>query len=351
MSDFNYLAGRIGAMRSGLLTRRAYEDLIALPDIPALLAYLRNGPYGPMIERVGEAFADTTKIEEGLRRDFSATLAKLFRMSAGEPREAVEMLLGAWDVYDIKTILRGKQIRLSPEEIVRSLIPTGSFDEPALWELARQPSLPAVAELIQTWRNPHAAALMKALRDYHEPRDLYLLELALDRSYLLQPGRFPSDGPASEPLRFFLSFLADKTNLMTALKMAEERTHLIEREKHFLPGGVRLSYPTFVKIQEAGAAGGLAEALVSARATRFGPILAGLGEPPAGIALLSWAERRLEKAVLQTAHRIHRADPLGIGTVTAFLWDKIQEVMNLRMILRGRQVRLPEPALRALLSV
>ncbi len=351
MSDFNYLAARLGAMRSRLLPRKAYEELIACPDVPSVLAYLLNGPYGPAIESVEEAAADPAKIEEGLRRDLSATLTKLFRMSAGDPRESVAMLLSYWDAYNLKTILRGKQFLLSPEEIVRSLIPAGDYDEPALWELARQPSLRAVAELLLTWRSPHAAPLLEALRDYREPRDLYLLELALDRSYFLKPGRLSSDKPSMESLRTFLSFLVDKTNLMTALKMAEERTVLTERERYFLDGGTRLSHTDFVRILDAGGTGGLTGAVASARSTRFGPILAGLGEPPPGIGLLTLIEKRLERAVRQAAHRIRRADPLGIGSVLAFLWDKIHELMNLRMILRGRSVNLPEPALHVLLTM
>jgi len=351
MSDFNYLTARLGAMRAGLLTRKAYEELIACPDIPSILAYLLNGPYGPVIESVEESAADPARIEEGLRRDLSATLSKLFRMSDGDPRESVEMLLGYWDVANVKTILRGKQFLLSPEEIVRSLIPAGDYDEPALWELAKQPSLRAVAELLLTWRSPHAAPLMEALRDYHEPRDLYLLELGLDRSYFLKPGRLSSDKPSMESLRTFLSFLVDKTNLMTAFKTAEERLILAERERYFLPGGTRISYPVFVMIQEAGGTGGLTGALAQARSTRFGAVLADVGEPPPGIGMLALVEGRLERAVLREAHRIHRSDPLGIGSVLAFLWDKIHELMNLRMILRGRSVNLPEPALRALLTM
>ncbi|MBI3597565.1 MAG: V-type ATPase subunit [Nitrospirae bacterium] len=356
MSDFNYLAARLGAMRSRLLTRKAYEELIALPDIPAILTYLLNGPYGPAIEAVGEAAADPEKVEEGLRRDFSATLTKLLRMAGEEPRVWVEMLLVYWDLYNLKTILRGKQVLLSPEEIVRALIPTATYDEPALWELAKQPSLRAVAELLLTWRSPHAAPLMEALRDYREPRDLYLSELALDRFYFRQPGRLDAEGWIFESersthqksLRDFLGFLVDKTNLMTALKMAEERSVFLEREKFFLPGGTSLPYPVFVRILEAG---GLAEALLQARATRFGPVFAGLGEPPQGLGTLAQVERQLERAVLRMAHRIHRTDPLGLGAVLAFLWDQIHELMNLRMILRGRLVNMPEPALRGLLTM
>ena len=34
MYDFNYLAARLGAMRSRLLTRKAYEELIGLDSVP-----------------------------------------------------------------------------------------------------------------------------------------------------------------------------------------------------------------------------------------------------------------------------------------------------------------------------
>jgi vacuolar-type H+-ATPase subunit C/Vma6 len=207
-----------------------------------------------------------------------------------------------------------------------------------------------VAELLLTWRSPHAAPLLEALRVYHEPRDLYLLELGLDRSYFLKSGRLPSDQPSMEALRTFLGVLADKTNLMTALKISEERLILTERERYFLPGGTGLSYPVFVMIQSAGGTGGLAGALAQARSTRFGSVLAEIGEPPPGIGMLALVEGRLERAVIRTAHRIHRADPLGLGAVLAFLWDKIHELMNLRLILRGRMVNLPDQALRALLT-
>ncbi|TPW08651.1 MAG: hypothetical protein FD129_2409, partial [bacterium] len=123
------------------------------------------------------------------------------------------------------------------------------------------------------------------------------------------------------------------------------------RERYFLHGGMRLSYADFVRILDAGGTGGLTGAVALARLTRFGPVLAGLGEPPQGISLLILIEKRLERAVRKAAHRIHRSDPLGIGSVLAFLWDKIHELMNLRMILRGRLVNLPEPALHVLLTM
>jgi vacuolar-type H+-ATPase subunit C/Vma6 len=152
-----------------------------------------------------------------------------------------------------------------------------------------------------------------------------------------------------ESLRMFLGFLVDKTNLMTAFKMAEERLILTERERLFLPGGTSFSYPAYVLIRKAGGTGGLAGAIAQARSTRFGAALADMGEPPRGIGMLALVEGRLERAVRQRAHRIHRSDPLGLGAVPAFLWDKIHEILNLRMILRGRLMNLPEPALQALL--
>src|SRR3990172_357187 len=111
MTDLYYLNARLRAMRGRLLDRQAYERALALPDVPALFGFLLDGPYGQSIESVGEGPSDAARVEEGLRRNFSETLTKLFAISSGEPETAVRLLLGYWDSYNLKTILRGKSVR------------------------------------------------------------------------------------------------------------------------------------------------------------------------------------------------------------------------------------------------
>ncbi len=352
MSDLHYLNARVGAMRGQFLDRQTYARILALPDLPAMIAYLRDGPYGRSIESVAAAASDTMRVEESLRRNFSETLAKLFAISTGEVQEGIRALLGYWDVYNLKTILRGKAAGISEKEILASLIPTGLYDEAALGELCRQPNLRAVADLLATWRDPYGRPLAAAMRDYREPRDLFFLESALDRFYFRQAleriGETPSRiaVESGNALATLLSLWVDRTNLMTALKAVQERIPLADRGRYFLPGGRIYSERDFFRLLSAA---DLREAFEAARRSVFETALRDPGESAAGISRLSILERELDRVLLRRMRALRRTDPLGMAPVVSYLLDKIREITNLRMILRARLVDLPEARLFPLL--
>jgi len=56
-------------------------------------------------------------------------------------------------------------------------------------------------------------------------------------------------------------------------------------------------------------------------------------------------ERRLEMGILKNAISISMKDPLNISLIIGYIWKKINEVINLRLILRGKQVQIPEQRL------
>lgn len=349
MSDIYYLNTRLRAMRGQLLNRESYQRILTLPDIPALISYLLDSPYGRSIESVGEATSDVARVEEGLRRHLSEILTKLFTISAGECQDAIRLLLGYWEIQTLKTILRGKNVRLSAGEILPSLIPTGLYDEAALDEMCRQPDLRAVVDLLVTWRDPYGRALSQALKGYREPKDLFLLETALDHFYFEQACekikktyRTRPGSKTKDPLSVFLSLLVDRTNLMTALKVVEEKIVLVDSQRYFLPGGQIYSEEDFAGLLSAP---NLQEVLKMAAKSFFKPILKAPGGPPGQMPALSVVERQLDKALLQKMRALMRRDPLSTATLVSYLLDKLREITNLRMILRGRLVNLPEPEL------
>ena len=354
MSDFYYLNARLRAMRGRLLTRAEYESILLLPDLPALAAYLLDTPYGRSIEAVGEATSPMARLEEGLRRNFSETLTQLFAISSEEVQEAVRILLGYWDVYNLKTILRGKTAGLPAEKILPSLVPTGFYDEAALEELCRPPDLRAVVDLLITWRDPYGHWLSGVMKEYHEPKDLFLLETALDRFYFERAFTKLDEvrlvGSDRDALFIFMRFLVDRTNLMTALQAVEERIAVLDLERYFLPGGRVYTEHDITRLMSAQ---NLQEALrlAMAGASRFlsQTFMRDIGEPGRGISLLSLVERQLDRTLLRKMRGLMRVDPLGVGAAVAYLLDKIREITNLRMILRGRLVNLPEPELSQLL--
>jgi V/A-type H+-transporting ATPase subunit C len=353
MSDIYFLDTRLRAMRAKLLSRRDYEKILALPDLSGVVSALRESPYGRSIDSVGGGTTDVARIEEALRRDFSDTLSRLRAISSGDCGEAVRFVLGRWELQAVKTVVRGKAVGASAGEILSALVPTGLHDEAALEEMCRQPDLRALANLLVTWREPWGPPLLRALNEYREPRELHLLESALDRSWFRQAEdrlrsiRPPGPGPDGEgALSLFVSLSVDTTNLLTALNAVEERIVMADRGRHFLPGGRILERNAFDRIL---ASPTLAEALEEASVSLFRRPLAALPSHSEGIPFLAVVERAVDRVPLRAFRALFRADPLGWGALVSYLLDKLREVRNLRTIVRAKLVDLPEADLDRLL--
>ena len=184
----------------------------------------------------------------GSRRPSAGTSRRPWRGCSPSPpgdcAEAVRLVLGRWEVQAVKTILRGKVSGASPAEILSSLVPTGLHDEAALEEMCRQADPRALAELMVTWREPWGRPLLRALPEYREPRDLAILESALDRCWFEQAAKRLREIRPSSPgadredaLSLFVSLSVDTTNLMTVLKEVEDRIVPANRDRYLLPGG------------------------------------------------------------------------------------------------------------------
>jgi len=353
MSDLFYLDTRLHAMRAQLLTRREFEGILALPDLSSIAAALRETPYGSFIESTGGEIPEAARIEEALRRNVAQTLARLLAISSGDCAEAVRLVLGRWEVQAVKTILRGKVSGASPAEILSSLVPTGLHDEAALEEMCRQADPRALAELMVTWREPWGLPLLRALQEYREPRDLAILESALDRCWFEQAAKqlreirdFSPGAEREDALSLFVSLSVDTINLMTVLKEVGDRIGPVSPDRYLLPGGRIFDGDALDRIR---ASPTLPEALQEAGRTLFLQPLAALPAPTEGVPFLAVVERQLDRVLLRASRHLARVDPLGWGPLVSFLLEKLREVRNLRMIVRARLVDLPEAALGHLL--
>ena len=349
MPDYAYFNTRIRAMQGRLLTREHYEVLLAQDTTAGLLERLMDTPYAEALETTRPQFPATRSpltetgqpstdngslFDEALRRDLAATLSKLRRLASDRLLELMEVLLLRWDAYNLKTILRGKRASAPIEEILASTFPVGALDEIALAELARAPSLRGLADTLWTWRVPLARPIRDGLKLLGETDTLQPLEFELDRFALAQALGAVADGDDNDKVvREYLRLLVDKTNLLTALRYLEERSALspIEAARHFLEADGQFTRTHY-------------DAVVEARDLRHGLSL--LADTPYRWLTKTFAEgepispplveRQLDRMVIRKAVGLSRHDPLGIGMPMAYLERKLNEVRNLRMIVRGK---------------
>ena len=81
-------------------------------------------------------------------------------------RKLLSTLLGRWDVFNIKTILRGAHNHVPLDEITSSFFPAGYLGEDELEALARLDDVRTAIDTMAMWGLVYAAPLRRAYPEY-----------------------------------------------------------------------------------------------------------------------------------------------------------------------------------------
>ena len=352
MSGYDYGNARLRAMKSRLLSRPEVEALAQLGSVQALINALIKSAYRKAIEEALVRASGLDCITEALNRDLVETLGKVHRFYGGRAGEMVAIPLRAYDVYNLKTILRGLSKYATPDEITAALLPVGELTPALLTRLARAPEPRAAIDLLASLRLPMAQPLLK-LRAEQPGAAIFEMELALDRWRYQQDYNYVEKSPrATGLLRSALDLEADLANLLTALRFAHapaERQVLRRRlggddlERLFVGPG-RLS---FELLGRAGGQDSLESAVeILAQTPYQAPLRTGL-EVYAHSGRLSDLEKELRRFHLRWMARLIIKDPLGIGVSLGYCELKTSEVSNMRWVAQGINLGLEADAIRA----
>lgn len=327
-------------MEGRLLSRRQYESLLGQERLDTLVQALKSSSYARTVEQtltalnLAQLSQTIIRIDEALRRDLMQNLSALRRFFSDRSRELINALFLRWDVYNVKTVLRGKRVAAPVEEILATTLPVGILDDMAVAELARAPTMQAAAHLLETWRLPLARPVRTGLNLLGEADALQPLESELDRFAVMSTARLAGDGDdKARIVGDYLRFLADKVNILTALRYLAERSALspVEARRHFVKGGGRFTRSDYEAVVDAR---DLHDGLARLTATPYGWLADVF--PESDTIALPLVERHLDSAGMRKAVGLARPDPLGIGQAISYIEQKTNEVRNLRMILRGK---------------
>jgi V/A-type H+-transporting ATPase subunit C len=348
--DYGYCNARVRGMRSHLLGKTYFDQLMSCADMKAVIQMLSSTDYGPDLEQTllhGHGFS---QVDEALKNNLVRTFRKVLGIVNGEARFLVATLLGRWDLLNVKTILRGKHMHLQAQEILDSLVSAGQLTPVELNALAGEEDVRAVVDTMTTWGLPFAVPLRAATPDYLKSGELSALELAMDRYYW---------GWASDRLkgrrvnyrlaRGVLGVQIDATNLLTVFRLLKADMGDMEAGEFFLPGGTVVPEKLFKELAKMS---DIDEVLDRLRPTPFGKPLADAAMLYLETNSVATLERVLEDYVMRRAMASWRGDPLGAGVVISYLWAKENEVTNLRIIVKANAVGMPaERARRELIFV
>ncbi len=335
MDDYGYLNARVRAMNGRLFKEADYMSFLGQTELKQFIESLLASHYAEdMSSAQAELGVGLQSIEKALRQNLHNTFLKVLSMCSDEPRRLVSLLLNRWDIFNIKTILRGKQANKGTEEILAALIPIGELDEARLLELAKQPDIKAVVDMLATWGFPYAYALSRAMPDFTEKGDLALLDRALDEYYFERALSQTKEKTENEQLvREIIREQIDYLNVVIALKLVGKKERLEAKEFKFIPGG-RLRHTFLSGLAQCK---GLVEAFSELEKAGFGPS----GRVTAEAGSLAEMERSLEGRLVEKWGKLFSKDPLSVSSILGFLGRKFNEFVNLRIIARGKAHSMP----------
>lgn len=338
-SDYGYSNARIRGMKSRLLDKVYFDGLIAAPDLARLIQELSETEYGPDLEETLIHGRDAAAVDDALRRNMVRTFRKVLGFLNEEAEYLVTTLLGRWDVFNIKTILRGKHMHLSTEEISEGLLPAGQLSQVDLEALAMLEDVRAVVDTAATWGLPYASALREGYTKFMQSGELADLELALDRYYTgWAATRLLKRGSNTRIARRILAIQVDITNLVMVFRLQKADVEQVDVDSFFLDGGAEIKVELY---RELARMSDIDEVLDRLRGTPYGQVLDDAAVTYLEESSIAVFERTLEDYLMRKALGLGTGDPLGVGVAVAYLWAKQNEITNLRIIVKGKAVGMP----------
>lgn len=343
-TDAGYATARLRGMRSHLLKGDFYERLIAAPDMLSAFNELMATGYEADLEAQLVHGRTAESADVALKNNMIRAYRKVLSFLDPTARELLATLLGRWDVFNIKTVLRGAHSHVEFREVQESLLPAGFLGEVELEGLARLDEVRAIIDTMATWGLEYASSLREAFPEYARTGDLAALELALDREYAeWAAARLTGERADVEVTRKMLSAQIDVLNLVTVFRAIKDGTGSDAAQRYFLRGSRGIHRELF---SELCALSDVDDVLDRLKHTPYGGTLDSAAVHYLENQSIPVFERALEELLMRKALTSGVRDPHGVGVAIAYLWAKQNEVTNVRIIVRGKAVGMPAERVR-----
>ncbi len=343
-TDKGYANARLRGMRSHLLPLEFYERLIDDVDVAQVVKDLMDTDYGPDLESELVHGRTAAVIDEALKANMIREYQKVLKFLHPDARALLSTLLGRWDVFNLKTILRATKNHVPYEDMKTSFFPGGYLSSEELEALAKFEDVGVVIDTMAMWGYVYAAPLRRAYPEYSRTNDLAPLELALDRQYTeWAASRLRGQSTDVVVVRAILSMQVDIFNLVMVFRLLKEDVEHVKPENLFLEGGRVVSRKQFLELSKLS---DVDEVLDFLKNTPYATALDAAALRYLENASITVFERALEDLLMRRALLSSIRDPNGVGVAVSYLFGKQNEVTNVRIIVKGKAVGMPADRVR-----
>lgn len=339
--DLSYFNSRVRAMRGALLGKADYEPLMRLQSASAVADKLKSTVYGPFIEAASARYTDPREaVSAALNSNLSDTFGQLWEIAPEGSKTLLKAVFSNWEVFDVKTLVRGIARNVKREEIKAALIPAGEFDTASLNTLLSSKDLSDLVAFLDTWRSPYGAALRPGLGEYQRNGRIIEMELGAElHTHRLLLGALESGAMNSDIMRNWLELKADLQNALTLFKVVGEGYTPKAVSGFFLEGGT-LRKHVFVNLAGLKGREVLLAALKDSGRAEVRKVIEAAGADQMIL------EEMVEEEMKERLRVLSITDPLTIALPASYIYMKVREIKNLRLITRGTGFGIPYDEIR-----
>lgn len=326
---YGYSNARVKAMKGQLLKQAFLEELIKVHSIEGMAELLQRTGYKGDLAAASAEYSGSRLIENAAARNFAWTVRKLMKIAPGSDKEALKALLLRWDLMNVKALLTGRRLKKGYEDVKPLLFDVGGLDEEDFRRILRADEL----ELARRIRKTELGRMLPPRLGQGAE-----LESALDTNlYAALDRTLASGGKEAGAIRRILKKEIDAKNIMIIERLKKHGVGAPRIRSSLIKGGT-IGEQMISKMIEARDIA----ALMNIARSKF-PRLECKGES------MSDLEIAFEKAI--AAEKVHAFGNaiLSAGVMFGFLLLKEEEINNLRKIAKGKEFRMGEAEVRAML--
>ncbi len=329
VSKYSYATARVHAMKAKLYPKDTFKKILVM-DLPEITRFIEESEYKDEVDELARTYSGIDLLEFALHRNMAHTFRKLIDVTIGEPHYLIIEYLRRWDIWNIKTIIRGKFYGASDEEISRVLVPAGELKMDFLTGLIRKANVDEVISGLE------GTIYYKPIADIDHHESLMKLEDELDKFYYRRMVEVVSEVTGNSLFLRFIKMEIDVANIKTLFRLKEADIFGPEALDHTVPHGLYITDRQMGKMANAS----LEDFINMLKTYRYWNAIADAVSETA--VSTRDVELLLDKYLADHAWRIARYNPLSILPILGYMVSKSVEVENLTAIARGKEAHLSE---------
>ncbi|MBD3420227.1 MAG: hypothetical protein GF398_08945 [Chitinivibrionales bacterium] len=343
--DYAFMCARARSMMASLLPVRDLRQIESYTSLSQIVDFLMDSDYAPVLGRYLKDGQSVNEVERGINAYF---FNQVDRMASGFKYTIAQLgpiILSQWECHNTKVVLRAVMREGHARSAGQALAPIGSFAKISRNDLDAVCSVADVCALLLAHNIKTADHLQKGLEIYKSNNDPLVIEREIDKHYYesMQSGSpLLTNSRDSRILKPLVQFLIDIANIRMATRFINQRVPEELAQALYVPGGT-LDYRRFLALMQADAIEALYDAL------KGHPVEPGLQDGMFAFITQknpSIFERRFDKIEITYKKKLALIHPLSFATPLYFLILARNQMINLRVLVRGIAFQIPLGRLR-----